>query len=136
MGLILDTNILIDLERGRLSRRQFATLADEEPVYVSAITVAELLAGVEIAEDPQVRVQRRRFVEEVLAGIAVISFGQQEAEVYAGLYASAIKQGKRAGTNVHDLQIAATAIASGMQLLTVNHRDFAHIPGLRLHSLP
>jgi predicted nucleic acid-binding protein len=36
----------------------------------------------------------------------------------------------------HDLQIAATALADGHEVVTVNEREFGRIPGLVVRKLP
>lgn len=45
MGIIIDTCILIEIERGKVNL-DFANLNTESPLYISSITVAELLIGV------------------------------------------------------------------------------------------
>lgn len=46
MGIILDTSILIEAERGKFDIKGFINGREEEPFGLSVITVAELLHGV------------------------------------------------------------------------------------------
>lgn len=52
MGLIIDTNVFIDLEQGRLQQANIPSL-QTEPIFMAAITVAKLLAGVKLAKTPE-----------------------------------------------------------------------------------
>ena len=48
MKLVLDTNVLIDAERDNEALEQ--RIGDEDDVAMAAITAAELLVGVELAD--------------------------------------------------------------------------------------
>lgn len=131
MGLILDTNVFIDLEQGRLQQAAVPSL-QTEPVFMAAITVSELLAGVKLAKTAEEHIRRHTSVENILSHVPVLEFDTEVARTYAELYAHALSQTKRSNLNVHDLQIAATALAYGYSLLTTNTDDFKGIPGLKV----
>lgn len=133
MGLILDTNVFIDLEQGRLQQASIPALQNE-PVFMAAITVAELLAGVKLAKTTEEHIRRHTSVESILSHVSVLEFDTEVARTYAELYAHALSQTKRSNLNVHDLQIAATALVYGYSLLTTNTGDFKGIPGLKVLS--
>lgn len=133
MGLILDTNVLIDAENGRLALETLPTL-QTEPVFIAAVTVAELLTGVKLAKTPESAMRRHVFVESILSTIPALDFDTEIARTYAELYAQALAQGLRSNLNVHDLQIAATALVHGHSLLTTNVDDFKNIASLRVLS--
>ena len=61
----------------------------------------------------------------------IVPFGQQEATLSARLYRSL----SRARSREIDICIAACAIIRDAPLWTLNPRDFADIPGLRLYRL-
>ena len=42
MGVILDTSIWVDVERGRLAPADVATVTGEEPVYLAPPVIAAL----------------------------------------------------------------------------------------------
>ena len=131
MGIVVDTNIFIDAENARL---QLETLPhfQKESVFIAVVTMAELLAGVHMAKNVEARIRRLSFVEKILRGVPVLDFDSEVARTYSELYAQALKDGKRKNLNVHDLQIAATAICHGYPVLTANLDDFRRIPGVRL----
>ncbi len=76
----------------------------------------------------------RAYVESILRTIPVLDFDTEVARTYAELYAQALGQQRRSNLNVHDLQIAATALVQGYSILTTNVDDFNGIPGVRLIS--
>jgi tRNA(fMet)-specific endonuclease VapC len=127
VGLLIDTGVFIEAERTRL---RLPELAGDEPVAISAVTAGELLHGVYRALDPVRRARREQFVEAILERFPVVEFGLPAARVYARLWAELLSVGQPAGT--HDLLIAATALAVGYGVLTVDIRDFGRIPGLRV----
>ena len=47
MGVILDTSIWVDVERGRLAPADVATVTGEAPVYLASPVIAELQYGVD-----------------------------------------------------------------------------------------
>lgn len=133
MGLIIDTNVFIDAENGRLELGAIPVL-QTEPVFIAAITVSELLAGIKLAKTPEEYMHRHTYAESILNSIPVLDFDTEVARTYAELYAQALGQQQRSNLNVHDLQIAATALVQGYSVLTTNVDDFKGIPGVRLIS--
>ena len=134
MGLIIDTNVFIDIENGRIDTAIFERLLHYGEAYISAVTVAELLAGVHLAKSADERIKRSAFVEGVLSNIVALDFNEDVARSYAELYSYAILSKKNVYKNAHDLQIAATAINNGYAVLTSNRKDFEIIPGLMVES--
>jgi predicted nucleic acid-binding protein len=65
-----------------------------------------------------------------LDAIPVLPFGLPEARRHAELWAELARTGTVIGP--HDLLIAATALAQGHALVTLNQREFGRVPGLRL----
>ncbi len=121
MGVVLDTSFLIEHERQRL------TLPDEQELGIAAITASELLQGVHRGS-AQHRVRREVFVERIFQDISVIPFDLEIARVHARLWAELLARGQV--PPAHDLLVAATAIARGWSLATLDRRHFAEIPGL------
>lgn len=133
MGLIIDTSVFIDAENGRLELGAIPVL-QTEPVFIAAITVAEMLAGVKLAKTPEEYMHRHTYAESILSTIPVLDFDTEVARTYAELYAQALGQQRRSNLNVHDLQIAATALVQGYSILTTNIDDFKAVPGVKLIS--
>jgi len=132
MGLIIDTNVFINVENGRYEMAELAKFPDYGDVYIAAITVAELYLGVHLATNDTTRIKREIFVESIVGGVPSLPFNEEVARVYSRLYSIFLKPRNKAGSNVHDLQIAATALAYGYPVLTSNIGDFKKIPGLEV----
>ena len=131
MGLVIDTNVLIDAENGRVNLNDL-DFSDYGDAFIAAITVSELLTGVHSAKTPDSRIQRSAFLEGIIAHIPVLAFNEEVARCYGELYAHFLKPRAKANANVHDLQIAATCIAYGCALLTSNVADYKKVPGLNI----
>ena len=125
MAVLIDTSLLIDRERsGRL-----ADGIASEDVAISVITVSELLPGVERATGDQ-RARRQAIVEHLLSAFEPIPITTAVARVHAGIWAYLATRGQMIGA--HDLWIAATALAHGFGVATLNRHEFERVPGLRL----
>ena len=133
MGIVVDTNVFIDAQNSRLDLAGLPLL-QTEPVFIAAITVAELLAGVKLAKTADEHIRRHAYAEKLLTHMPVLAFETEVARIYAELYAYVLNETKRSKINVYDLQIAATALASGHTVLTSNLDDFTGIPGLEVIS--
>lgn len=113
--LIIDTGVLVSAERARVS----TGLEDDDDVVIAAITVAELLTGVELASGVR-RGARAAYVEALLAQLPVEPYDEDVARAHAGLLAHVHRSGSPRGA--HDLIIAATAVATGRTVLTTDRR--------------
>jgi tRNA(fMet)-specific endonuclease VapC len=123
--LILDTGALIALERGRANASE--VLPDDADVAISAVTVSELLLGVELA-DAAYRDARRELVEGVIERVEVIAFDLEVARHHAALLAHTRRTGQPGGA--HDIQIAATASVTARTVVTTNATAFDGLPGV------
>jgi tRNA(fMet)-specific endonuclease VapC len=128
LALLIDTDLLVDLERSETGA-QSAALGGDEDRAISVITVSELLHGVHRAEGA-VRARRRAFVEHILAGLDAIPITEQVARVHAEIWADLAARGQPIGA--HDLWIAATAVAHGLGVATGNAAHFERVRGLRV----
>jgi tRNA(fMet)-specific endonuclease VapC len=132
VGLLIDTSVFVAIERsGAVPSDALESLGDR-PVHLAAITASELLHGVHRAESAVRRQRRQDFVESVLEVIPVLPFDLDTARVHSRLWADLARTGSMIGS--HDLQIAATAIARDLELVTANAREFGRVEGVVLHS--
>ncbi len=69
-------------------------------------------------------------MEQILATLEAIPITEPVARVHAEVWARLLAQGKAVAA--HDLWIAATALAHGFGVATLDARHFARIPGLRV----
>lgn len=130
MGILIDTSVLIQLERGGAEVSDRVRLAGDDSVFLSVVTASELLHGVWRARDEGMRARRIALVEAILREIPLIDLDLAVARVHAQIWAE--QQAKGLMIGVHDLWIAATCIAHGFRIATVNVRDFERIPGLQV----
>jgi tRNA(fMet)-specific endonuclease VapC len=127
-GVLIDTSVLIAIERGELALD--AVAADpQEPLALSAVTAHELLRGVARLPPGVRRARSERWLETLLSAVPVIEYDLDVARVHAALWAEMSASGKSLGE--HDQMIAATAISLGYDLAT---RDaaFDAVPDLAL----
>ena len=128
MGVLIDSSVLINLERRGEAPATVRTEADTWAI--SAVTVAELLFGIERATTNEQHRRRQAFIDGTLDAFPVLPFDVAAARVYATLWAELSSSGLVIGTL--DFMIAATALANNHALLTDNVREFGRIPGLQL----
>jgi predicted nucleic acid-binding protein len=128
MGLIVDTSVLIAFERRRVGLAALFKGYPDEPFFLAAITVSELLHGVARAESRARMETRSEFVENVLSTMDSIDFDMAVARRHAQVWAKLEKAGKTIGA--HDLLIAATALHYSYSVITLNLDEFRQVPGL------
>jgi tRNA(fMet)-specific endonuclease VapC len=126
---LIDTSVLIDVERGTLPLEPLVT----EGKAISVISVSELLHGVHRAENPARRVRRDAVVEQILGAIEQVPVDSEVARVHASVWAGLEDSGEI--IEAHDLWIAATALTHGLELVTTNVRHFERVPGLSLLAM-
>ncbi|MES2438820.1 MAG: type II toxin-antitoxin system VapC family toxin [Verrucomicrobiota bacterium] len=129
MRLLLDTNVCIDVLRGR---PEVVTRLREHPpgyLYVSAITVFELVQGAERAPD-QFRESERRKVNTFLSPMIQVIFDGNCGALAGQINAALLNAGTPVG--VMDVFIAATALQMDVPIVTSNVRDFSKIKGLEV----
>jgi predicted nucleic acid-binding protein len=125
---LLDTNILV-------LRRWIdpAVLPDE--VAISAVTLAELSAGVQLVagDDAEARAERARrtdVLQRVENEVDPIPFDAEAARMFGRLSAAVRGAGRTPRRRVADLMIAAVAGVQGLPLYTTNPSDFANLDHL------
>jgi predicted nucleic acid-binding protein len=133
VGVILDTSVLVAAERRTIRFESLLEGLGDELVAITAITAAELMHGCHRAADATTRARRWAFVDGLLDLLPILPFGLTEARRHAQLWAELLVAGAVIGP--HDLIIAATAVAGGHSLMTLNVREFGRLPGLRLVPL-
>ncbi|GAA1283457.1 hypothetical protein GCM10009609_55320 [Pseudonocardia aurantiaca] len=118
---LLDTSVLIDLERIDLGVHVDSVLV------TSAVCVGELASGIATGPDPDVRQARLR---RVLERYEVMPYAVEEAKLYGVLNDRVRAVGRNPRPRRLNLQIAATAAAARMPLLTCNPADFVGVAPL------
>jgi tRNA(fMet)-specific endonuclease VapC len=125
--VILDTGVLIAIERGKLDVQ--ATLGADDAV-IAAVTAMELLVGVERADQA-----RAVHVEALLGSLPIENYDLRVARIHAKLAVEAMAAGK--ARSAHDMMIAATAAATNRVLLTTDaSAEFDTLTGVRAQVVP
>jgi predicted nucleic acid-binding protein len=121
----LDTSLLIDALTGpkRSAAALRRAIEHAERIELSAIVLYEWRRGPRLREELVAQ-------EALFPSPEAAPFGPGEALRAAELY----RRLRRARGREIDLAVAACALTRDAQLWTLNPRDFADIPGLRLYA--
>ena len=129
MSFLLDTNVCIEILRGRNPNLQERLQqAGQENLAICAIVRAELLCGARLARDPARELARLAVFDE----LQDYPFDSIAAEQYSLIRVHLQQQGRLIGA--YDLLIAAIALAHNLTLVTHNTSEFSRVPGLRLED--
>jgi len=125
--ILLDTNVVSELLRPVPASEVMSWLDTQalETLYLSAMTVGELRAGVALMPLGQKRARlHERIEQEVLPTFAgrILPFDMACTHAYAGLLAHVRKAGS--GIQTADALIAAAALANGFKLATRDESPF------------
>ena len=136
LGLILDSSVIIAAERKRQTVEQLLTSIrqtfGEIEIAISAVTLAELVHGVVRANTPEIRRNRRAFIDELKKHVPVHPVTESTAEIAGQI--SGEQAAKGITLPADDLLIGASAIEQGYAVATLNARHFQKIPVLRVIS--
>jgi tRNA(fMet)-specific endonuclease VapC len=105
---------------------------DEDDPAIAAVTVAELLVGVELAARGQ-RAARAGYVEHILDLVPVEAYTMEVARAHAALLVAARRFGRP--RRAHDLVIAATAAATHRHVVSTDRGGFDDLPGVHVRAL-
>ena len=119
---LLDTSVFIAIESGRDLRSESMPLT----AAVSAVTKAELRAGIFAADDIETR-DRRIKTLELVTRIPLLPVDDEVSNAWAQMRAYLAASGRRVDAN--DMWIAATAAAHEIPVVTQD-ADFDHLNGV------
>lgn len=127
--IVLDTNVISELFRPYPDARVIAWIrALTGDVAITAITLAELLAGVRRLPDGKrkqlLSSQLVAVVENYRDGRSILAFDEDAADHYARVLTMRERAGMPMSTA--DAQIAAICLAHDAVCATRNAKDFAH----------
>ena len=127
MSFLLDTNVVSEWVKSRPDRSVVAWLAavDEDQVFISVVTLAELRYGIERMAPSRRRNRLAQWLRDDLPlrfDGRVLSIDPIVAEAWGKVVARSEAAGRPIGAT--DALIAATAEAHGLTLVTRNVPDF------------
>ena len=125
MAALLDTDVVIHLRDGDSWTRAKARTLDP-PFYLSAIGRVELENGV--WREPEMRAIRRAALDALLPQFTVLDFDGDAIAAYREILEAAGWSKRKTA----DRMTAASALAHGLPLVTLNGRDFRDVSGLEL----
>ncbi len=121
--VLLDTSVIIDfLRKPAKEHTLFFSLTEQKyHLAISIITHTEIFSGKSVWENKKLR----SAVEDICAGLSILSL-DKTVSIDAGHIRAMY------GTTMPESIIAANAIASDLQLVTLNTKDFEKIKDLSL----
>jgi predicted nucleic acid-binding protein len=108
---LLDTSVIIDLNSINAS-------VLPAKIAISTVSLAEIAAGPAATDDVAERARRQDRLQRVEATFEPIPFDGEAARAYGRIYAAVVAVGRKPRRRLADLQIAATALANDMTLIT------------------
>jgi len=130
VAFLFDTDALSEVLKRRPAPAyiQWLRTIPREEQFTSAVVLAELFKGAFRSERALFHVEN--IETRILPAITVLPFDVGVARVYGRIEAALRKGGEPLADA--DLQVAATALHHGLDLVTGNLRHFARIHGLTL----
>ena len=131
MNRILDTNVCIDVLRGRKKVVDRLAACSPGECFISVITEFELLQGADRA--PAVRRNDERTkVSRFVSCLRVLPFDSECARIAARANADLLNHGTP--VSITDVFIAASGLRYNWTVVTNNIRDFRRIVGLSIED--
>ena len=130
MKYLLDTNICVYLIKKKpenVLRKLHLNM--NEGVAISAITLAELIHGVEASVYPE---KNAIALNQFLSIVDILPFDDEAAAEYGKICAALRRQGTPIGAM--DMLLAAHAKTKGLIIVTNNVREFERVDGLGLEN--
>ncbi len=123
-GYLLDTNICIYYMKGLYDLDKKFDAVDDNYLFISEITLAELKFGVENSAFPD---KNRAVLQEFLSGVQILPIFDS-----LDVFAKEKARLRKSGTPVDDfdLFIGASAVSNDMVLVTNNPKHFERMDGI------
>ncbi|MEI7665853.1 MAG: type II toxin-antitoxin system VapC family toxin [Synechococcaceae cyanobacterium ELA263] len=126
---LLDTNICIYVIKARPPAMLESFNRHAGHLAISAITLSELLHGVEKSAAPE---RNLAVVENFCSRLDVLPYGPKASLHYGQIRSALERRGTPIGVN--DLHIAAHTRSEGLTLVSNNLREFERVEGLLLEN--
>ena len=130
MGFLIDTNLWIAIERGKLSAADIHAITKQAPIYLSPVNVAEIRYGIDLMKDARQK-QRAMSTLRRMRRKPLLRITSEIGEVFGMVAAKLTQAGRGADFRIQDLWLASQAIQRDFTVLTANVKDFKDVPGLK-----
>lgn len=133
MPYLFDTDAISELLRPKPSRAYVKWLraVPREDQFTSAVSIGELFKG---AYRSPARDRHLQNIEErILPAVTVLPYDTATARVFGQIQAQLEEKGRPIADA--DLQIAATAIYHGLELVTGNVKHFERVPQIEINRI-
>jgi predicted nucleic acid-binding protein len=128
---ILDTNVCIDVLRGRKNVVERLASCRPQDCFISVITEFELFQGADRAPDDR-REEERGKVARFVGSLEILPFDSSCARIAGRINAELMNKGTP--VSITDVFIAATALRHQWTIVTNNVKDFRRIEGLDIED--
>lgn len=124
---LLDTNIISEPTKPAPEEKVLTLLDAKGELSTICSTVwFELLKGIEILSEGKKKTELEHFATDYVQGnFDILPYDSHCASIQADIYARMLKKGT--SVSVFDMQIAATALANNLIIVTRNAKDFEPI---------
>lgn len=123
-GMVIDSNIFIEHLRAKdKSKTTLRKIPIEQPLFISSVTLYELLMGSTTAE-------KWNDAEKAVIGLPILPFDDLIAKKAAKIFLDLKKSNNV--IEFRDIFIAATVMVHNLTLLTKNSSDFSRIKTLTI----
>ncbi len=131
MKRLLDTNVCIDVLRGRKKVIDRLALCRPKDCFISVVTEFELFQGADRAPAGHCEDERAK-VARFVASLQILPFDSECARIAARINAGLLNGGTP--VSITDVFIAATGLRHQWTIVTNNTKDFLRIDGLALED--
>lgn len=122
---LADTNLLSEPRQARPDPRVLAWLsANEEELFISAITIAEIQSGISLLDDGRKKRALQQWLDDLRTNFraVLLAFDDSVAIRWGQMNADLTRQGRR--IPISDSFLAATALHYDLTIATRNEKDF------------
>lgn len=131
MGFLIDTNLWIAIERGKLGAADIHAITRQVPIFVSPVNLAEIRFGIELMPEHEQK-QRAMAMLRRMRRKPLLRITGETGEIFGSLAAQLTRKRRGADFRIQDLWLAAQAVQRQFTVLTANAKDFRDIPDLKL----
>lgn len=130
MKYLLDTNACIAILNGKDEKlRDRLNKIGPQNIALCSVVVGELFYGARKSSQVEKNLKR---ISDFCLGLESFDYNVRAAEFYGINRAILEKAGEKIGEA--DLMISSIALAEDLTVITLNHREFIRVPGIRIES--